>query len=133
MSETILVDASVEVDDEPVTISGDSIVFVEGLGEKSVTAASKGGKSVVIISEDISTKIGQVKFEMPATIESINSSREFATKGAGRVVRISGTTPDGTRMGRTLTQAIMTTDPEKQIQNDGKISVEFMGAPLVTS
>lgn len=132
-SQIILVDASVEVDDEPVTIEGNTISYVEGLGEAAVKAASRGGRPVIVISEDITTKIGMIKFEMPATVASANTSRDFRALGAGRVVRISGTDPAGNRLGRTLTQGIMTNDPEKAIQNEGKIPIEFMGAPLTVS
>ena len=132
-SEVILVNVSVEVDDEPITVVGDTVTFKEGLGERSVTAASKGGNPVIIISDDLTTRIGEVMFEMPSTIESMNVSRDFSNRGIGRVVRMSGTTTDGKRMGRTLTQAVMVNDPEKQVQNEGTLKVEFKGAALVTS
>ncbi len=132
-SEIILTNASVEVDDETILVEGNTIVVVEGLGESSVKAASNGGTPVIVVSEDITTKIGMVKFEMPGTVQSLNLSREFRTRGAGRVVRVSGTDPAGNRFGRTLTQAMMTNDPEKAIQNEGKIPVEFSGAPLISS
>lgn len=132
-SEIILVDASIEVDDEPVTIEANTIVIVEGQGTSTTKAASRGGRPVIVISEDISGKIGQIKFEMPASVNSMNVSRDFKARGAGRVVRASGTDPAGNRLGRTLTQGIMTNDPEKAIQNEGKIPIEFMGAPLTVS
>ena len=132
-SQIILVDASVEVDDEAITIEGNTIALVEGQGESTVKAASRGGKPVMVVSEDITGKVGMIKFEMPGTVESINTSRDFKARGAGRVVRVSGTDAAGNIMGRTLTQGIMTNDPEKAIQNEGKISVEFAGAPLAAS
>ena len=132
-SEIILVDASVEVDDEPITVEGNTIVIKEGQGESTVKAASRGGVPVVVISEDITMKIGMIKFEMPGSISSMNKSRDFKALGAGRVVRVSGTDPAGNRLGRTLTQGVMTNDPEKAIQNEGKISIEFEGAPLTVS
>lgn len=131
--ELILVDASIEVDDEAITVEGNTIVIVEGNGESTAKAASRGGRVVVVISEDITTKIGMVKFEMPASVASMNLSRDFKARGAGRVVRVSGTDAAGNRLGRTLTQGIMTNDPEKAIQNEGKIPVEFSGAPLAVS
>lgn len=132
-SEIILVDASVEVDDETVTVEGNTLVLVEGQGTSTVKGASRGGQVVAVISEDITTKIGMIKFEMPASVASINIARDFKARGAGRVVRVSGTDAQGNRMGRTLTQGIMTNDPEKAVQNEGKISIEFSGAPLIAS
>lgn len=131
--EIILVNASVEVDDEAITVEGNTIVIVEGLGETSTRAASRGGRPVIVHSEDITTQIGKIKFEMPASVASMNLARDFRVAGAGRVVRVSGTDAQGNRLGRTLTQGIMTNDPEKAIQNEGKVPVEFSGAPLIVS
>lgn len=131
--ELILVNASVEVDDEPVTVEGNSIVIIEGQGESTTTAASRGSQTVIVISEDITTKVGMIKFEMPASIASMNLARDFKNRGAGRVVRVSGTDAAGNRLGRVLTQGIMSNDPEKAIQNEGKIPIEFSGAPLAAS
>ena len=133
LQEIILVDASVEVDDETVSVEGNTIVIVEGQGETTVRAASKGGVPVIVSSQDITTKIGVVKFEMPASVESMNLSRDFKARGAGRVVRVSGTDAAGNRLGRTLTQGVMTNDPEKAIASEGKVPIEFSGAPLAAS
>jgi hypothetical protein len=131
--ELILVSASVEVDDEAVTVEGNTLVLVEGQGTTSTKAATKGGKVVMVHSEDVTAKVGMIKFEMPASVASMNFARDVKALGAGRVVRVSGTDAQGNRLGRTLTQAIMTNDPEKAIQNEGKIAIEFSGAPLTAS
>lgn len=131
--EIILVDASVEIDDEAVTVEGGSLVIVEGQGTVSTKAATRGGKTVIVHSEDITTRVGMVKFEMPATVKSMNLIRDVKARGASRVIRVSGTDAAGNRLGRTMTQAVMTNDPEKAIQNEGKIAVEFSGAPLTAS
>jgi len=131
--EIILTNASVEVDDETVTVEGNSIAIKEGQGESTTKAASNGGNIVVVTSEDITTKIGMVKFEMPASVNSMNLARDFKARGAGRVVRVSGLDPAGNRLGRTLTQGVMTNDPEKAIQSEGKVEVTFEGAPLAAS
>lgn len=132
-NEVILVSAAVEVDDESVTVEGNSLVLVEGQGTSSVKAATKGGQVVMVTSEDITTKVGMVKFEMPASVASMNLARDFKARGAGRVVRVSGLDAQGNRLARTLTQATMTNDPEKAVQNEGKLVVEFSGAPLTAS
>lgn len=131
--EVILVDASIEVDDEPLTIEGNTIVLVEGQGESTTKGASRGGRTVMVTSEDITTKVGMVKFEMPSSVASLNTTRDIKARGAGRVIRVSGIDPQGNRLGRTCAQAIMANDPEKAVQNEGKIPVEFAGAPLTAS
>lgn len=132
-SQTILVDVSVEVDDEAVLLEGNTLTFTEGLGESTTKGATQGGRTVVVHSQDVTTRISTIKFEMPATVDSLNTSRDWATLGAGRVVRFSGTDPAGNRLGRTMTGGIMSTDPEKAIQSEGKVPVEFAGAPLAVS
>ena len=131
--ELILVDASVEVDDEAVTIEGNTIVLVEGQGTFTTKAATRGGRVVAVHSEDITSKVGMVKFEMPASVASMNLARDIKALGAGRVVRVSGTDAQGNRLGRTLTQGVMSNDPEKAVQNEGKVPMEFSGAPLTVS
>lgn len=131
--EIILVSASVEIDDETVTVEGNTLVIVEGQGSSTVKAATKGGRIVAVVSEDVTTKIGMVKFEMPASIASMNLARDIKARGPGRVVRVSGLDGQGNRLGRTLTQGVMVNDPEKAIQNEGKIAIEFAGAPLTAS
>ena len=51
----VLVDASVEVDDEAYPVIGNTIVFTEGNGETSITAASQGGRSILVASQDVTT------------------------------------------------------------------------------
>ena len=132
-SEIILVNASVEVDDEAVTVEGNTLVLVEGQGTVSTKAATRGGRVVPVHSEDVTTKVGMIKFDMPASVNSMNLARDFKARGAGRVVKVSGTDSAGNRLGRTLTQGFMTNDPDKAIQNEGKVSIEFSGAPLIAS
>lgn len=131
--ETIIVDASVEVDDDALTVEGNTLMFVEGQGDTSLRAASRGGRIVMVASDDITTRVGKIKFEMPASVASINIARDIKARGVGRVLRISGTDSQGNRLGRTMTQAAMTNDPEKGIQNEGKLVLEFSGAPLTPS
>ncbi len=132
-TEIILTDVSIEVDDETVTVEGNSVVLTEGQGTLTMKAASRGGRVVPVASEDITSKIGKVKFEMPASVQAINLAKDIKARGVGRVVRVSGTDAQGNRLGRTLTQGAMVNDPEKAIQNEGKLPMEFEGAPLTAS
>ena len=128
--EIILTSVSIEVDDDSVTVEGNTVVLKEGTGESTVKAAINGGKVVTVISTDQTTKVGMIKFSMPATVIALNTSRNWAALGAGRTVRATGLDPAGNRLARTLRSGIMTTDPEKAVQNEGVIEIEFQGAPL---
>ena len=138
MAEIILVDASIEVESPTfngtITVSGDTITITEGQGESSVETATNAGQPVIVISEDVKTKVGKVKFEMPASIASMEASRSIKAAPLGTIVlRLSGSDSAGNRFGRTLRQGTMTSDPEKAIQNGGKVPIEVMGFPLVPS
>lgn len=129
-----LTNASVEVNDEVVTIENGSLVIVEGQGEVSVRTASNGGNPVVVPSEDLSTKVGKVKFEVPTSVSAANFFKDVKARPIGtNTVRVSGVDPAGNRLGRTLALGSMVNDPEKAIQTDGKFPVEFEGAPLAAS
>jgi hypothetical protein len=129
-----LTDASVEVNDESVTIENGSLVIMEGQGEVNVRTASKGGRPVVVPSEDISTKVGQVKFEVPTSVFSMNFFKDVKARAIGsNTIRVSGLDSNGNRLGRTLSLGSMVNDPEKAIQTEGKFPVEFKGAPLAAS
>ena len=132
-NQVILVDASVEVDDEALPVIGNTISYTEGLGESSVTAASQGGKPILVVSQDLTTKISMIKFEVPASVAMMNATRDIAARGFGRVVRMSGTDPAGNRLGRTFKSGIMVTDPEKNVQNEGTIPLEFKSSPAIPS
>lgn len=129
----ILVDASVEVDDEALPVVGNTIAYTEGLGESSVTAATQGGKPIVVASQDVTTKISMIKFEVPSSVQMMNATRDIGARGFGRVVRLSGTDPAGNRLGRTFKSALLITDPEKSVQNEGTIPLEFKAAPAIPS
>jgi len=129
----ILTDVSVEVDDNAWPVKGNSLSYTEGLGESSVESATQGGKTILIVSQDTTTKVSMVKFEVPTSIDMMNQTRDVHAKGAGRTVRISGTDQAGNRLGRTFKSAIVVSDPEKAIQNEGSIPVEFKSAPAIPS
>ena len=130
--EIILVSASVEVNDDAVTVEANTLALVEGQGESTLKAATRGGVVVMISSEDISTKVGMIKFEMPASVGNMDLSKSWKSLRNGLTVVVSGTDENGNVLTRTLTQGVMTNDPEKSIQNEGKIQIEFSGASLIT-
>jgi hypothetical protein len=127
----ILVDASVEVDDVAWTLKGNTLKFKEGQGEYTTTGATKGGRAAIVHSMDINTRVSEISFETPASVDSMDLTRDTKALGPGRVVVISGMDGVGNRMSRTMTQGVMSDDPEKTIQNEGMIAVTFRGAPLV--
>ena len=137
-AEVIVVTAAVEVEcptfTGTLTVMGDTLVLVEGQGVSSVESAMNGETPIPVISLDTKTLVGVVKFEVPSSAKMIEAVRAIKAAPLGSVfVRSSGTDPAGNRMGRTGLNGTMINDPEKAIQNGGKIPVELHGSPLTPS
>lgn len=137
-AEIELVDASIEIESSTfngtVTVRGSTITVKEGTGEVTTEAATNAGQPVMVHSQDITTKVGMVKFEMPGSVKSHDIARSIALSPLGTIVaRVSGTDAAGNRYGRTLRQGAMTNDPDKAIQTGGNIPIELSGAPLAQS
>lgn len=122
-----LTDATVTVNNEAVPIMPNSLKFTEGLGEQNVRAVSiGGGKTEQLYSNDVSTNMSTVTFQLPTTKETIELARAWKTNGNRNVVGIAGRTPDG-RVTRTFTQCALVKDYEVEVGAEGGIEVEFKG------
>jgi hypothetical protein len=119
-----LVTAIVTVNDETVGVVPGSVSMVEGDGDFTVSAVSVGARVEQVISQDLESARGQVKFRIPMTVENLEITRDWKQLINANVVQLSGSNADGT-FDRTFSQAIMTTDPEKTFGSDADIEVIF--------
>ncbi len=61
-------DITVQVNDEPVAYTADSLSWKDGFGEYATrNAVIGGGQTEKIFSKDLATKFGMVKFSTPTT------------------------------------------------------------------
>lgn len=128
---TQLTDPLVTVNNDPVAIKPNSVMFTEGLGEQSIRAASAGGGQVEqVYANNIESNFSQVKFEMPATVENIARAREWKANRNQNVVQITGRTPEG-RVTRSFTQAGILNDYEVNLGVDTDIPIEFKANPAI--
>lgn len=128
---TQLANALVTVNNVPVPIIPNSLVFTEGLGEQVIRAASVGGGQVQqIYSNNIESNFSKVNFEIPADIDSIASARQWKANGNQNVIQIAGETPEGT-LTRTFTQAAILNDYDVSLGSETTIPVEFKSNPAV--
>lgn len=126
-----LANALVTVNNDPVAIIPNSLMFTEGLGEQSIRAASVGGdQTEQIYSDDIESNFSTISFEIPATIENIAKAREWKTNKNQNVVQVLGSTPEGS-MTRTFTQAAFLNNYEVALGSDTNIPIEFKANPAV--
>ena len=131
MSEIVLTNASIEVNDIPQAIMGNTVSVMLGLGESDLKAASKGGAVTMVFSENIETKVGQIKYEMPSTETSVENIKEFKDNGPANVVRVTGVGPAGARINLTYKTAAVVNDPEVAFQSEGTTPFEWKAAPAI--
>ena len=132
MSETILNDPQVTLNDELLAIVGNSVSFTSGDGERSVKAAGTGGgKGVLTISENVETKISTGKFSVFTTVGNVDVIDLAIKRLSNNVVVIAGTDPFGNSIRKTFTNAIIMNNPEFNLQADGQIDIEFSSDPVV--
>lgn len=126
-----LTDAQVLVNDEVVVIESNTLAFLEGQGEQTLRAGSVGGgETEPIYANDLSTKFGCIKWQMPTTPENVALALDWKTGQNTNTVQIAGSTPEGD-VTRTMTQAALLTDYEVNIGAEGTIDIEFKGNTLI--
>jgi len=131
MAEIVLTNASVEVNDEPQVIMANTVSVILGLGESDMKGGSKGGAVIPIFSENIETKIGEVKYESPSTETIIENVKAFKDNGPANVVRVTGIGPAGARINLTYKSAALVNEPEIALQSEGSAPLEWKGAPAI--
>lgn len=132
MADFILNDPQVTLNDELVTIVGNSVSYTSGDGERSIKAAGTGGgKGVLTISENVETKISTAKFAVFSTVENADNIDQAIKRINNNVLVIAGTDPFGNSLRKTFTNATVTNDPEFNLQQDGQIDVEMASDPVV--
>ena len=128
---TQLADALVTVNNNPIAVIPNSVMYTEGLGEQTIRAASAGaGQVEQIYSNNIETNFSTIKFELAATVDNIEQGREWKTNRNANVVQIMGQTPEGT-ITRTFTQAALLTDYEVALGSETNIAMEFKANPAI--
>ena len=125
MAEYALTDPSVAVNNNDIAIIPNTCKYTEGEGETSVRATSGGGgATVMVISEDITQKIGKISFELANTIENIKLAREWKKNPGVNFVEVSATLK-GEAFQRIFNQASVTNDYEVMLQHEGNIPLEW--------
>ena len=120
-----LTTATVVVNNEVIGIVPNSVEIDEGLGEQDVKAVSVGGGKVEqLYIEDVETKFGEAKFEMPTTPENIELARAWKVNQNRNVVQIVGSTTEGT-VTRTYTQAALTENYKIPVGPDATMEIRF--------
>lgn len=125
---TQLNDITILVNDNAVAYTADSLSWKDGLGDYSVrNAVVGGGQTEQILSKDLATKFGMIKFSMPTTEENEANKRAWKLNDNKNVVELIG--PSGGSFTKIFTLAAILEDPESNAATDGNIEVEFNTNP----
>ena len=127
MSQIAFSNGAVIVNNVSIAVLPNSIKITKGKGDRKVRAMQIGGGAVETVhTEDISTKIGKVSFELAVTDSNISLIESWQNIIGGNMVMIvqEGVNPI------VLQNASVTNDPELDASADGKATVEFQGDPI---
>ena len=126
-----LSDPSVTINNEAINVVPNSVSYNDGFGTQTVLVQSAGnGKTSTVYSNNVETNIGSMKFSIRSTPQNANYARSLKASLNRNVVMISGTTPDGKSLTRTMTEAAFTNDLEVPLNQDGVVAIEMMGNKL---
>ena len=117
----------VSVNNVPINIVPNSFSFKMGKGEITVRSASSGGgSSKSVHTEDAEMKIGEMKFEMYVTEETLNLFSQWK-KNIGTNA-VSAVQPASTPLSGSFMSCI--TDSDFKASADGTVEMIFRGDPL---
>ena len=121
-------DITIIVNDDVIAYTADSLTWKDGFGDYSIrNAVVGGGQTEQVFSQDLASKMGNVKFSMPTTEENEAFKRAWKTNLNNNVVELVG--PASSTFTRVFTLAAILEDPESSAATDGNIEIEFSSNP----
>ena len=114
----------VVLNNEPLDIIIDSFIYRDGLGEDIVRVVANGKNVTPIVSKNLETAKGMVKFSIPTTSDNVALVRRIKNQIGSNVIKVSDANSD---FSRTFTSMTCINDPEIQLQKEGVIELEFEG------
>lgn len=123
-----LYNPDIVINNQKIVFRANSVEITEGKGEAKVEALS-GGAGIVVTghSEDVSTKIGKVKFIMYVNDKTREEVRTWKSLPLASI-NISVSERDSHFTFRHMT---MTTDPSLMLNSAPEVEVEFQGDPAI--
>jgi len=118
-----LADVYLTINNLATMYSPNSLSFNDGRGERVVrTQTIGGGMSEIVVSDNIETHYGKVKFQMRNDLENIEKALAWRDNGSGNVVVLTNRT--GT-FNLTFKQAIIVNNPDYELSSEGNFEIEF--------
>lgn len=118
---------TVVINNDSVAVSGNTVSFTDGFGERELRVQSAGGGSIqTVFSEDVSTRVAMVKLALVNTAANIDLVRGWQNLENENSISITG---EG--LTRSFNNAAVINNPEYNLGSDGTIDVEFKSDPAV--
>jgi hypothetical protein len=130
MAKKAISNATVQINDETISIVPNSLVVTLGRGETNVRAASAGGGTITTVhTENAENKIAKITFDVYPEKVSVQQIDEWKQNIGGNTAKIlSRVANDPFTM--SMVGASLMNDPEMNLTADGVVSLEFMGDPI---
>lgn len=115
------------INGEPVAYVPNSIEFSDGYGDRNIRTQTTGGGNVEqVITEDVETQMGRVKFTLLSTTENIARITEWQQNIDANAIELSA--PGLTRQYARMT---IVSEPPKPGGQDAQFDVEFQGTKAI--
>ena len=124
---SILSNAVLQINGETIGYMPNTLSIIDGDGETKNVAVTSGGNSDVVFSIDASTKMGNVKFDLPVTAENSRRIKEWKNNRQDNSVQVSNDV-GSEAFNKTFSKAVLITNPELALQDEGAVSLEFSTA-----
>jgi hypothetical protein len=126
---TSLVGGQLFINDQAVSIQGNSLRMKDGSGDKVISSQVSGTSVDVIEAVDYTTAKSMVAFDLLSTVENETLVRGWKSNGLCNVIKYVASTG----VTKVFQKMCLYTDPEINVSSDGVISVEFEGSQAVTA
>jgi len=129
MSQKLVANPFLEINDVKISVYGNSIVYDNGLPDINVTAISAGGGSVETVhGVDVTTSKGMVKFKMPSTKQTDDLLSVWKANVGTNVIKFYENDLVKTMLGASYSKG---RDVELNA-SEGGIEITFEGDPMQT-
>jgi len=123
--------ATVQINGTTISIVPNSLRITDGVGQTTVRAMSNGGNSVTLVtSQDVSTKVAKINFEVVFTPDIRDFIREVQQNRDENICRIFDNDPE-LNVQDDFAQFTITNDIEWAYSADGTCAIEASASPAL--
>lgn len=125
---TSLTNPAILINGSPVAYVPNSLEFSDGYGDRSIRTQTTGDGNVEqIITQDVESQIGRVKFTLLSTTDNIKRVTQWEQNIDANAIELSAA-PDFTRQ---YAKMVVMSEPSKTAGQDANFDVEFQGSKAI--